>query len=917
MNTPMNNARQLACLLFTAWGSAVAATPAHVDPACDAAKHFEVLAEAPPMEARGIWLAARTLRWPGAEALPAGGRFVLHHAERDALRADPGVPVQGATRSWVLAPAAPLTEAQNARWRYLAAGPTLALPALELPALRAMHRGQLLLVAENSAGQVLQATALQHPGALDELYEAAETAPELGASPAPRRTTFRLWAPTATRVALCVYGASAGPAQRSQAMQRDERTGVWSHTTPADLSGRYYTYVVDVFVRGTGWVRNRVTDPYAVSLSANSARTYIANLDSDTLQPAGWRTVRSPHARVKAATDLQLYELHVRDFSFSDATVRPAWRGKYLAFTEPDSLGMRHLRALSQAGITDIHLLPVFDIATVPEQGCLTPEIPRAAPDSAEQQAAVTAAAARDCFNWGYDPWHFNAPEGSYASDTDAGARRIVELRQMVLALHEAGLRVGMDVVYNHTTASGQDHRSVLDRIVPGYYQRLNAAGKVETSTCCDNTATEHRMMARLMSDSLLLWARHYRMDSFRFDLMGHQPRAAMEAAQARLKRELGREIHFIGEGWNFGEVANNARFRQASQLELGGSGIATFSDRLRDGARGGGHDDSGERAVSRQGWLNGQHYAPNALGAAATREQLLHSADLVRVGLAGTLRQFRMQAADGQVRELQQLRYAGQAAGYTEQPGEVVNYVENHDNQTLFDLNALRLPAGTSADDRARVQVLGGALTAFAQGVAYWHAGIELLRSKSLDRNSYDSGDWFNRLDFSLQDNGFAAGLPRQADNGHTWAQMRPVLADGSIKPGTAQIRFTRDAFLDLMRIRASTTLLRLRSAADVMQRLRFFNTGPQQVATVVAAHVDGRGLEGANFAGLVYLVNADVKEQRIAAPELAGQAWVLHPVHLAATAADPRPAAAARWDAARAEFTIPPRTALAWVQR
>ena len=164
---------------------------------------------------------------------------------------------------------------------------------------------------------------------------------------------------------------------------------------------------------------------------------------------------------------------------------------------------MAHLRALARASLSDVHLLPVFDLATVPEQGCTTPQVPDAAPDSLAQQQAVMAQAASDCFNWGYDPLHFNAPEGSYASDAADGAVRIREFRQMVMALHAAGLRVGMDVVYNHLSASGQHPQSVLDRIVPGYYHRLNAQGEVERSTCCDNSATEHRMMARLMSDSV------------------------------------------------------------------------------------------------------------------------------------------------------------------------------------------------------------------------------------------------------------------------------------------------------------------------------------------------------------------------------------------------------------------------------
>jgi pullulanase/glycogen debranching enzyme len=175
---------------------------------------------------------------------------------------------------------------------------------------------------------------------------------------------------------------------------------------------------------------------------------------------------------------MTVYELHVRDFSINDNTVSAAHRGKYAAFTETRSNGMKHLAALSKAGMTDIHLLPVYDIGSVPEQGCVAPRIPAAAPDSEAQQAVIEQNKFKDCYNWGYDPFHYNAPEGSYSTDPADGAKRIVEFRQMVQALHKAGLRVGMDVVYNHTFIAGQNEKSVLDRVVPGYYHRLNAKAR-------------------------------------------------------------------------------------------------------------------------------------------------------------------------------------------------------------------------------------------------------------------------------------------------------------------------------------------------------------------------------------------------------------------------------------------------------
>ena len=767
---------------------------------------------------------------------------------------------------------------------------------------------------EDRAGRVLQVTALQLPGVLDDLYAAAAEVDVLGATPMVDATTFALWAPTARAASVCLHADGTAPAMRRMPLQRDPVTGAWNARIDADLRDHYYTYLVDVFVPSLGIVRNRVTDPYSISLTTDSTRSYIADLADPALQPPGWSEAPRP-AAPESLTDMAVYELHVRDFSVNDATVPARDRGKYLAFTARGSNGMRHLRALADAGLTDIHLLPVFDLASVPESGCVTPRVPDAAPDSDAQQSAVMAVAGRDCFNWGYDPFHFNAPEGSLASNARDGATRIRELRALVMALHGTGLRVGMDVVYNHTTASGQSPKSVLDRIVPGYYQRLDAQGVVERSTCCDNTATEHRMMAKLMLDSAVLWARHYRIDSFRFDLMGHQPRAAMLELQRRVDAAAGRRIALIGEGWNFGEIADGARFVQAAQVPLAGSGIATFSDRARDAIRGGGCCDSGDAIIALQGYINGLHYAPNAMAGGQTRDELLRAADMVRVGLAGTLRDLRMVTFDGVERPLSGIDYKGAPAGYAAQPGEVVNYVENHDNATLFDINALKLPCGTTREDRARVQLLGAALTALSQGVAYYHAGIDVLRSKSLDRNSFDSGDWFNRLDWTYRDNGFGAGLPPAAETANDWPLLRPVLADASIKPTPAEIAWMRDGFRDLLRIRASSSLFRLRSAAEVQQRLSFRNVGPGQNPTVIVGHLDGVGYPDAGFAQVLYLVNVDTKPQTLVLTEERGKAYVLHPRHRHADAADRRPRDAARYDADSGRFVVPARTAVVYV--
>jgi pullulanase/glycogen debranching enzyme len=356
----------------------------------------------------------------------------------------------------------------------------------------------------------------------------------------------------------------------------------------------------------------------------------------------------------------------------------------------------------------------------------------------------------------------------------------------------------------------------------------------------------------------------------------------------------------------------------QASQLSLNGSGIGTFSDRGRDAVRGGGAGDSGTQMIAQQGYINGLVYDANAQAGARQAADLLHAADMVKVGLAGSIGSYPLTTADGRTVALQDMVYGGnQPAGYASEPGEVVNYVENHDNQTLFDINVFKLPLATTPRERAQVQMLGAAINAFSQGVAYYHAGFDILRSKSLDRNSFESGDWFNRLDWTYQDNYYGTGLPREEDNGKDYALIKPLLRDAAaIKPSPADIAYARDAFRDLLAIRASSTLFRLRTADDIKQRLRFFNTGAGQVPTVIVAHLDGAGYAGANFKSITYLINVDKVAQKVTVAEEKGRAYRLHPVHTRAGAADQRPAREARYDAATGSFSVPPRSAVVFIE-
>lgn len=863
-------------------------------------------------DARAVWLNRRLIGWPGKSA---GQRLALYSSETASLKLAPGQPVSGYDQRLALQNASQaLPEQLQKQFRYLGKLAAYQTDASDAE-LKALLRKQVLIVEEDAQGRVIDASYLQHAASLDDLYQAAESAAPLGVqSNAAGASRFSLWAPTAQQVQLCLFDNADAAASQLISLQRDPATGIWQHTAGSNLSTHYYQYLVDVMVPGVGLVRQKLSDPYSVSLNSDSQRSYIADLADARLKPTGWDSHVSP-ASVGKATDLSIYELHVRDFSINDRSVPTAHRGKYLAFTDRNSLGMRHLQTLASAGITDLHLLPVFDFATVPERGCLTPAVHGSAAGS-EQQAALQAVAAQDCFNWGYDPLHYNAPEGSYASNANDGAARILEFRQMVMALHQAGLRVGMDVVFNHTAFAGQHAQSVLDRVVPGYYQRLDLQGRVSDSTCqpCGNTATEHRMMARLLRDSVRQWASAYRIDSFRFDLMGHQPRALMEQLRDQLAADQGRPIYLIGEGWNFGEVADNARFIQASQLALNGSRIGSFSDRARDALRGPGANQQIDSLRQQHGLLNGLLEMP-------TNEKASSAAlDWLKIGLAGTLRDYRLTGPDGQSRRAAEIDYHGQPAGYAGAPDEVVNYIENHDNQTLFDINALRLPDNSTHEQRDRAQILGLAITAFSQGIAYFHAGSEIQRSKSLDGNSYNSGDWFNRIDWSMQSNYFGSGLPAAQDNLRWWPQMAPLLNNPAVRPRAADIRWSWLSFLDLLKIRRDSAVLHLASSAAIVQQLHFLPTGPEQNGIIAmrlqASQTEPPAAQGVDRRGLLIVFNLSRQAGDLSLPAAAGSRYRLHPRQAASRQGLGRMAKGYRFNQATSQLHIPALSVLVFVE-
>ena len=845
-------------------------------------------------QSRGQWLSRRFVAWPKAGLPPgldpASLEWRLHWSRSGGLDPWATGPVP-----WHSVPlrlhAGGLPPKLASRFQAVADAVLLEVPDLNVAdALR----GQVALVVRQPTGPLVNASGLQLAGVLDDVYAAAVSA-RLGVSMHGGVPVLRVWAPTAHAASVLLWRPNESDTDPQTVPMTAEPDGCWSATGDASWLGARYLYSVTVYVPGLQRVvTNRVTDPYSVALTENSTHSVVIDLDDPAWAPDVWRTAAAP--TLPDPVDQAIYELHVRDFSRADKTIPAELRGTYEAFAH-DGLGARHLRRLAEAGLNTVQLLPTFDFSSSEENRERWPALDkttlRSFPPDAEDQQHYVRANGRRSFNWGYDPWHYMAPEGSYATpDAVDGGPRVRQARTMIGALHALGLRVVLDQVYNHTSSTGQSANSVLGRLVPGYYHRRDDSGIVYTSTCCPNVATEHLMAQKLMVDSCVLWARHYRVDGFRFDLMGHHSRGNMLAVRAALDALTperdgvdGRRVTMYGEGWSFGEVANNAFFVQAAQGELGGTHIGTFNDRLRDAVRGGSPFDADPRL---QGFGTGLFTAPNASTGNdhpnEQRKRLLYYADLIQVGLAGGLRDFTF-GSNHYARTMRgdEVLYNGGAAGYADAPDELVNYVDAHDNETLFDALTLKLPIATAMPDRVRANTFCLALATLGQSPVMWHAGTDILRSKSLDRNSYDSGDWFNYLDFSMTDNGFGAGLPPASDNRDKWPYMRPLLGMRELKPSPADIREAHAQALDLLRLRASSRLFRLGDADAVRAKLTFPVSGTwTQVPGVILMLLDdtvGQPVDD-RLARIAVVFNGTPWPVRQQASAVPGASWTLHPV-------------------------------------
>ncbi|MET3850526.1 type I pullulanase [Paenibacillus sp. OAE614] len=546
-----------------------------------------------------------------------------------------------------------------------------------------------------------------------EIYEGGD----LGCHYTHLESIFKVWAPTAAKVTLALYddagtydsGALTDHAGGFEIGMRRGEGGVWSLHFRGDLAGKYYMYKVE----HPDGREVYAADPYARAVSANGQRTAI--VDVKAASPEGWDTDETPG--LLGVEDSVLYELHVRDFSISpDSGLQ--YKGKFKAFTETgvrDAAGSRlGIDHLAELGVTHVHLLPIFDYATVNE---LTVNDP----NSAEPK-----------FNWGYDPQHYNVPEGSYATDPSSPEVRIRECKEMIMALHGKGIRVVMDVVYNHTYSAGD---GLFEKLVPGYFYRTDASGRFSNGSGVGNElATERPMVRKYIKDSLRYWAEEYHIDGFRFDLMGLIDTDTI----AQITEELRREhpgLLIYGEPWTGGETPLKQQTLKGSQR---GKGFAVFNDNFRGAIKG---DSDGA----------GKGFATGQPGKEAA----------VLAGVQGAIDDF------------------------TGSPTETINYVTVHDNLNLWDkvlitqglggdlirgIDNGRLAGGGSLEEAVaatdpyrsidqdrllenesvRRALLANGIVLTSQGIPLIHAGDEMLRSKFGDHNSYRSGDAINAIRWS-----------------------------------------------------------------------------------------------------------------------------------------------------------------------
>ncbi|MDQ0229451.1 type I pullulanase [Metabacillus malikii] len=535
---------------------------------------------------------------------------------------------------------------------------------------------------------------------------------DLGYTYTKEKTTFKLWAPTASNVSLAIYdeaGKYEGAFVKNHTDGQETKmtradNGVWSIEINKNLSNKYYMYKVE-FADGT---MHYAVDPYARSTSANGQRSAIVDLAST--DPEGFNPFDKPAA--VSMNDAIIYELHVRDFSIDEQSGMKN-KGKYLAFTETGTTGPNGVKtgvdSLKELGVNYVHLLPTYDFGSVNERTVDDP-------NSSEAK-----------FNWGYDPVHFNVPEGSYSTNPQDPTARIKEYKKMVQSLHEQGIRVVMDVVYNHTymnESTQLEGSSPFDLIIPGYYYRTDDTGKITNGSGTGNeVASERPMVRKYIKDSVSYWANEYGIDGFRFDLMGLIDKQTMQEITTELKEKVDPTIIVYGEPWTGGSTSlpqalQNVKGSQKDQ------GYAVFNDNIRNAIKG---DSDGA----------GTGFATGASG---------KEADIVK-GVEGSIHDF------------------------TNRSSESINYVTAHDNLNLWDKmmkvagedsnhtdstynpHAVITEENVLDNEWVKRSLLANGIVLTSQGVPFIHAGEEMLRSKYGDHNSYKSPDRINKIRWELKD--------------------------------------------------------------------------------------------------------------------------------------------------------------------
>jgi len=711
----------------------------------------------------------------------------------------------------------------------------LTLPKSLNDSISTMLKGPLFVLIYDLNGNLISRQQLQTAMVIDDHYS-ARTA-ELGTiyngtASAPSSTS--LWAPTAQSVKLKVFDDNLDLISEYET-EIDGNSGVWSFDKDLDnvWTNTFYQYEVAVYSATAGKVIvSDVTDPYSTGLSANGVYSQFVNPESSETEPSNWAALTLPHAG-KNAVDYVLYELHVRDFSIYDETNDA--KGKFSAFSDTDSDAMQHLLNIAnnddKGGITHVQLMPIYDFAGVNES---TPHTvysdTSSLGNSTQPRNALNANT--DGYDWGYNSAHFMVPEGSYSSDANDSKLRIKELREMVQALAVNGMRVSMDMAFNRM-ALDSNAVAELDKIVPGYYLRLDGDGNYQQYSCssnesCADTATEHDMMAKLVADSAKYWATEFAISAIRLEQMSLLSKDVVKDIKDELRDQYNDDAFIYGESWDIGGLVQRNSDVAATAENMDALNISTFNGMLRDAARGGSPIDP--ITTQGQGFITGEWSVPHTTDSGVDRGKLIDLMSKIRAGLAGNVTSFVTTDNNGN-------QITGRDIG-AKNTGDVANniaYITSHDHHTLWDQIAAKGPKAdvdSNPDDgeadfamRKRMQWMGISAVALAQGVPFYQAGTELLRSKSGDANSGNSGEWFNRLEFNSIDyatlgTNFGVGLPPIASNSNTELSMWSPLLSNSQKQGRGEgdsIAATTAHFKNMLSIRNDLGILRLEDRSSI----------------------------------------------------------------------------------------------------